>query len=316
MGGNFIGVAGGVVAALFPLVNPIGAVPVFMSLSGQLNSQARRRQAVRTAIFVFSILIVSALAGRLVLQIFGLSVGTLQVAGGLIVANTAWKMATGAPRMSSTERKAVARSQRRAKHSLSDRLRENLELISEGHLPGISTHSEPSASETGPNKAHAATPLGATDDGGPAQPGEHATDPESAAFVGSVSKGVSTAPTAPAPTAPTAPTRKSAVPDFAFSPMAMPLLAGPGSIGVVVGFMSQTATLAGDLGIIVGLVAISLIVVICLLASEGLVRMLGDSGILAMQRIFGFIVLAIAVALVAHGVATLFGLELFILVPS
>lgn len=311
MSGNFIGVAGGVVAALFPLVNPIGAVPVFMSLSGQLDSQARRRQAVRTAIFVFSILIVSALAGRLVLQIFGLSVGTLQVAGGLIVANTAWKMATGAPRMSSTERKAVARSQRRAKHSLSDRLRENLELISEGHLPGISTHSEPSALETGTDKARAGAPLSASDDGGPAQPGERANDPESAAFVGNVSKGVPTAPPAPA-----APARKSAVPDFAFSPMAMPLLAGPGSIGVVVGFMSQTATLAGDLGIIVGLVGISLIVVICLLASEGLVRMLGDSGILAMQRIFGFIVLAIAVALVAHGVATLFGLELFILVPS
>ena len=308
MGANFIGVAGGVVAALFPLVNPIGAVPVFMSLSAQLDSQARRRQAVRTAIFVFSILIVSALAGRLVLQIFGLSVGTLQVAGGLIVANTAWKMATGAPRLSSTERKAVARSQRRARRSLSDKLRENLELISEGHLPGASSHLEP------PKSASAA----GTGAGGEASGTDTAPAALGAvAFAGEASTGACDAPVAPSvPAAPPAPARKAAVPDFAFSPMAMPLLAGPGSIGVVVGFMSQTATLAGDLGIFVGLVVISLIVAICLLASEGLVRLLGDSGILAMQRIFGFIVLAIAVALVAHGIATLFGLELFILVPS
>jgi multiple antibiotic resistance protein len=89
--------------ALFPIVNPLGGVPMFFSFTADYTTQERRRTALKIGIDVIAILIVFMLFGRFVLNCFGISLPVLKIAGGLIVANTAWGMVTGSSRMTTEE---------------------------------------------------------------------------------------------------------------------------------------------------------------------------------------------------------------------
>ena len=86
---SFAGVA---FSVLFPLINPIGGVPAFSGLTANDTAEFRKSQARKTAINVFIILITFLLIVELLLELFGISLGVLEIAGGLIVANTGWKM--------------------------------------------------------------------------------------------------------------------------------------------------------------------------------------------------------------------------------
>lgn len=86
---TFTGVA---FSVLFPLINPIGGVPAFSGLTAHDTPDFRKSQARKIAINVFIILVTFLLIGKLLLELFGLSLGVLQIAGGLIVANTGWQM--------------------------------------------------------------------------------------------------------------------------------------------------------------------------------------------------------------------------------
>lgn len=97
--GSSLGVA---FAALFPIVNPIGGAPVFYSLTAG-EGHARRREAVQTALNVAVILVVALFVGRFVLKAFGLDLAEIRIAGGLIVAHTAWKMVNSDLRITPAE---------------------------------------------------------------------------------------------------------------------------------------------------------------------------------------------------------------------
>ena len=56
--------------ALFPIVNPLGGVPLFFSLTNNLPREERSRTALRTALYVIAILITFMLVGRFVLHFF------------------------------------------------------------------------------------------------------------------------------------------------------------------------------------------------------------------------------------------------------
>ncbi len=86
---TFTGVA---FSVLFPLINPIGGVPAFSGLTAHDTPDFRKQQARKISINVFIILITFLLIGKLLLELFGISLGVLQIAGGLIVANTGWQM--------------------------------------------------------------------------------------------------------------------------------------------------------------------------------------------------------------------------------
>lgn len=86
---TFAGVA---FSVLFPLINPIGGVPAFSGLTSHDTPDFRKQQARKISINVFLILITFLLIGKLLLELFGISLGVLQIAGGLIVANTGWQM--------------------------------------------------------------------------------------------------------------------------------------------------------------------------------------------------------------------------------
>src|SRR5579863_3766541 len=89
--------------ALFPIVNPLGGLAVFFALTSDDSEARRNAAAARTAFYVIAILIAFALGGSFVLEFFGISLSALRIAGGLIVAHTAWAMVTATSRLTPAE---------------------------------------------------------------------------------------------------------------------------------------------------------------------------------------------------------------------
>jgi multiple antibiotic resistance protein len=191
-------------AALFPIANPIGAVPVFYALT-ETDSRADRKQAAQQIVInVVVILAAFLLGGRAVLEFFGISLNVLRIAGGLLVANAAWEMVTSRQRLTDSEQEA--------RHE-----QENI----------------------------------------------------------------------------------------TFTPMAIPLIAGPGSIGVVIGLATKMTQWSDYLGCLIGILLFGGLLYVCLMLGESLLSILGRNGLGALNRILGFFILAIAVQLIADGVISL-----------
>lgn len=93
--------------------------------------------------------------------------------------------------------------------------------------------------------------------------------------------------------------------DIAFSPMAMPMLAGPGSISLLISLHSEYPDWTNRLIIIGVIVCASLIVYVHLRFSNLFFKILGEAGIRGVSRIMGFIVMAIGVQYVLNGVKSL-----------
>lgn len=188
--------------ALFPIVDPFGGIPVFFTMTSSWTPRDRYRTALKTGIWVFMILVTFLFFGRFVLHFFGISLPVLKIAGGLIVANTAWGMVTSRERISPRE---------------SDEAQEK--------------------------------------------------------------------------------------DDISLTPLAMPLMSGPGAIGVVMALAAHVDNAAAYIGMIIGIAGIALSVVLFFWMGGPLVRRLGPSAVGAINKIFGFLILAIAVQLVWDGIA-------------
>jgi multiple antibiotic resistance protein len=191
--------------SLFPLVNPVGAIPVFCTLTTDSTVEQRKTTALKTAINVFFILLIFFFVGEFLLEFFGISLGVLKIAGGLIVAHTAWEMVTSKSKLSTEERNEVQSKE-----------------------------------------------------------------------------------------------------DISFTPMALPLLSGPGSIGVAIGLSTKENHIAYSCGISIGILLIAISVYIALLLSLPLYKLLGRTGVGVLNRIMGFFILAIAVQLMVNGIFMLF----------
>jgi multiple antibiotic resistance protein len=188
--------------ALFPIVNPSGGVPLFFSLTSKFSAGERNRTARKTGIYVTVILIFFMFLGRFVLVLFGISLPVLKIAGGLIVAHTAWGMVNASGRITVAESRDASTKE-----------------------------------------------------------------------------------------------------DIALTPMAIPILSGPGSIGVVMGLAADADSKVAYLGMVIAIAAIGLAVYLFLRLGGPLVERLGPCATGAITRIFGFLILAIAVQLVWDGVA-------------
>ena len=202
---SILAYAVGTFVALFPIANPIGAVPIFYSLTETDSRADRRRQARRIAINVILILALFLVAGRTVLEFFGISLNVLRIAGGLLVAHAAWEMVTSKHRLTNSE-----------------------------HQAGLKQE------------------------------------------------------------------------DISFAPMAIPLIAGPGSIGVTIGLATRLTQWSDYLGCLIGILLFGGLLYVCLVLGESLLSILGRNGLGALNRVLGFFILAIAVQLIADGVISLF----------
>ncbi|MDQ4125957.1 MAG: MarC family protein, partial [Actinomycetota bacterium] len=90
--------------------------------------------------------------------------------------------------------------------------------------------------------------------------------------------------------------------DVALVPLATPLVAGPGAIATVIILSEQHPDAAGRTGVLLGIVAALLAVLVTLLLAERLGRILPASLISFLTRVFGLLLSAIAVQLVVDGV--------------
>lgn len=197
---SVVGAAVTAFVALFPIVNPIGGLAVFFGLTSDDTEAERRSYALRIAIYVVGILLAFALAGSWVLEFFGISLPALRIAGGLIVAHTAWAMVTATSRTTPAE---------------TDEAKEK--------------------------------------------------------------------------------------DDISFTPMAMPMLAGPGAIGVIMALAARPDPRTWLLGIVFGVIAMGIVIYVMLRVGGPLAKRLGPGAMGAIDRILGFLILAIAIELVITG---------------
>jgi len=70
---------------LIAIVNPLGALPIFLSMSDKDNPKADMRTINRAAIAVAIILLISAWIGESLLVFFGITIDAFRVGGGLLI---------------------------------------------------------------------------------------------------------------------------------------------------------------------------------------------------------------------------------------
>ena len=93
--------------------------------------------------------------------------------------------------------------------------------------------------------------------------------------------------------------------DVSFSPMALPLIAGPGSIGVVIALAARNTAVSFHVGIVLGILITAAAIALLLRYATPWIDRLGPTGVGAIVRIMGFLILVIGVELVIHGVRAL-----------
>jgi multiple antibiotic resistance protein len=197
-----------VLAKLFSIVNPFGAVPMYLTMTSQFADKERKRLIISTSIYFVAILFVFFWAGAYILSFFGLTVNALRIAGGLVILNSAFALQN-------------------------DKFAENR---------GVDAAVQQRAQES------------------------H---------------------------------------DIAFSPLAMPMLSGPGSISLLIGFFAEYETLHERAIISAVIIAMGIIVYLVLRSAPLLYRILGVSGLKAGSRIMAFITMAIGVQFIISGIVAL-----------
>jgi multiple antibiotic resistance protein len=81
--------------AMLSIVNPIGIVPMWSELTGDLNIKARRRTAFMLVITAIIILLIFLVAGRPLLNFFFIDLPVFRIAGGILLLNAGLEMVGG-----------------------------------------------------------------------------------------------------------------------------------------------------------------------------------------------------------------------------
>jgi multiple antibiotic resistance protein len=92
-----------VIGALFPIVNPLGNTPIFLTLTRGLSGQGRTKLAWAIAVNGLVLMVASIFIGTHILGFFGISLPVVQVGGGLVVVSTGWTLLRHSDEEDSTE---------------------------------------------------------------------------------------------------------------------------------------------------------------------------------------------------------------------
>ena len=90
--------------------------------------------------------------------------------------------------------------------------------------------------------------------------------------------------------------------DIAFTPLAMPMLSGPGAIAVTLGFTSLASGWLDYVAVMLGIVAMAVIAYTTLRLSGSIVRVIGQVGMNALTKVMGFLLLCIGIQFIVNGV--------------
>ncbi|HET9678910.1 MAG TPA: YchE family NAAT transporter [Buchnera sp. (in: enterobacteria)] len=80
---------------LFALVNPIGLIPIFMSMTNHLSENERNKTNFYSNVSASIILCISLLFGDFILTVFGISVNSFRIAGGILIIMISLSMVNG-----------------------------------------------------------------------------------------------------------------------------------------------------------------------------------------------------------------------------
>lgn len=189
------------------MVNPLGAVPIYLTLTSDMTTTVRELMARKTAMWFLVILVVFFFAGTFILDFFGISLNALRIAGGLIIVNSGYGL-----------------------------------LNSKFEERRISNEIEEEAQEAE---------------------------------------------------------------DISFTPMAMPMLSGPGSISLLISLFAQQSEWVSR-GLIIGVITVMAgLIWLVLHFAPALFRILGRGGLAALGRIMGFLVMAIGIEMLIAGIVSL-----------
>ena len=90
--------------------------------------------------------------------------------------------------------------------------------------------------------------------------------------------------------------------DISLTPMAMPILAGPGAMSLAIGLAIYGRTAPHYVGYLVGFVGIAALVWVSFRWSDAMVRVMNVNAVGALNRVLGLFILAIGVQMVVTGV--------------
>ncbi len=191
--------------ALFTIVNPIGAIPVFGSMTLGLDKKSIKTVAFKASVLAVAIMLAFAVLGELILKFFGISIASFKVAGGIIFFMMGHDMLQA--KISKTKM----------------------------------------------------------------------TDEEEKAYSN----------------------------DIAVTPLAIPMLCGPGAITTVIVLTGEAGSITEKLIVLAVILLIGFTTFFFLLSGKKLLAMLGDSGGKIILRLMGLIVMVIAVEYVSSGLKTI-----------
>jgi multiple antibiotic resistance protein len=190
--------------SVFFIVDPIAAIPSFLTMTAQDSAERRRSMAAKASIATTALLVLFASAGGLVFKFFGITLPAFRIAGGIVLGLVALEM---------------LRAQRTT--------RETKDEIEEG-----------------------------------------------------VEK-----------------------PDVAITPLAMPMLAGPGAISTVMVLMNKASPWTATIPIYAAILMTGAATFVVLRMSEGVQRLLGKTGINIMSRLMGLVLATLAVQFILTGLS-------------
>jgi multiple antibiotic resistance protein len=185
-------------AALFSVINPLGTLPIFIGLTKDKHKKEITSIAVWTSFNTFIILAVSFFLGNYLLDFFGISLNSLRISGGIIIASSGFALLTG----SFSKHKGMKKREKNDAYTRSE---------------------------------------------------------------------------------------------ISLTPLAIPMLAGPGSISLLITYNQENPMYADKLILVTSILLVCIITFLLLISSRYIVKGLGASGINALSRIIGFIVISIGV---------------------
>jgi multiple antibiotic resistance protein len=90
--------------------------------------------------------------------------------------------------------------------------------------------------------------------------------------------------------------------DISLTPMAMPILAGPGAMSLALGLAVYGKTVPHYCGYVLGFAALAVMTWLCFRWSENMVRVFNVNAVGALNRVLGLFILSIGVNMVVLGV--------------
>lgn len=192
--------------SLFALINPLSALPVFISLTANHESKWRNKQIRKTCIYIIIICVCSYLAGSSILSFFGISINALKIAGGIVISRSGFLLLN-------------------AKHKKDIK----------GKIKQESLEKE----------------------------------------------------------------------DISFSPLAMPLLAGPGSISLLINMSIENSEFEKKTAIMLAIICVALCIYTIFSIAPRVLKYTGEAGLKSLSKIMGFLVLSIGIEMISASVINL-----------